>query len=162
MRGFGATAFEPLASQPLLFLQLPLLGMEPTHSGHRHGVVSGLCPLLCEAHVTAMLCVNCIPFTPAPPTSSPPLAPPTHIPLPCPTTPPKNTPAVQALLESKVPVLAFYFGLPDPALLSKVQRAGVLTMGTATNKQEALQLLAAGIDCIVVQGMEAGGHRGTW
>jgi nitronate monooxygenase len=61
-----------------------------------------------------------------------------------------------------VPVLAFYFGLPDPALLSKVQAAGVVTMGTATNKQEALQLVAAGIDCVVLQGAAAGGHRGTW
>jgi nitronate monooxygenase len=69
---------------------------------------------------------------------------------------------MQALVDARVPILAFYFGLPDPALLSKVQAAGVYTMGTATNKQEALQLVAAGIDCVVVQGMEAGGHRGTW
>lgn len=75
-----------------------------------------------------------------------------------------TTPRVlpQALLDAAVPVLAFYFGLPDPALLSKVQAAGVYTMGTATNKQEALQLVAAGIDCVVLQGAAAGGHRGTW
>lgn len=79
----------------------------------------------------------------------------------CPACPVLSCPP-QALLDARVPVLAFYFGLPDPPLLSKVQQAGVVTMGTATNKQEALQLLEAGIDCIVVQGMEAGGHRGTW
>jgi nitronate monooxygenase len=73
-----------------------------------------------------------------------------------------TTPQTQALLEARVPVLAFYFGLPDPALLAQVQAAGTYTMGTATNKQEALQLVAAGIDCVVVQGSEAGGHRGTW
>lgn len=61
-----------------------------------------------------------------------------------------------------MPVLAFYFGIPDPQLLSKVQQAGVVTMGTATNVTEALQLVQSGIDCIVVQGSEAGGHRGTW
>lgn len=71
-------------------------------------------------------------------------------------------PNPQALLAARVPVLAFYFGLPDPALLAQVQAAGTYTMGTATNKQEALQLVAAGIDCVVVQGSEAGGHRGTW
>eukprot|EP00775_Hariotina_reticulata_P002724 gene2724-3021_t len=69
---------------------------------------------------------------------------------------------IQVLLEEQVPVISFYFGLPDEALLTKVKASGAVTMGTATCLDEAQQLQAAGIECIVVQGSEAGGHRGTF
>lgn len=68
---------------------------------------------------------------------------------------------VQMLLDHKVPIISFYFGLPEPQLLSRIKAAGVYTVGTATCLQEAQYLEAAGISCIVAQGSEAGGHRGT-
>lgn len=69
---------------------------------------------------------------------------------------------VQVLLDEAVPVIAFYFGLPEQQLLSRIQAAGTFTMGTVTCLQEAQKLQAAGINAMVVQGSEAGGHRGTW
>jgi hypothetical protein len=51
---------------------------------------------------------------------------------------------LQALLEEGVPVIAFYFGLPEQQLLSRIQAAGAFTIGTATCLQEAQKLQEAG------------------
>lgn len=51
---------------------------------------------------------------------------------------------LQVLLEHQVPIISFYFGLPEPALLSRIKAAGVYTMGTATSLKEAQYLQAAG------------------
>jgi NAD(P)H-dependent flavin oxidoreductase YrpB (nitropropane dioxygenase family) len=51
---------------------------------------------------------------------------------------------LQALLVEDVPVIAFYFGIPEQQLLSKIQAAGAFTMGTATCLQEAQKLQEAG------------------
>ncbi len=58
------------------------------------------------------------------------------------------------------PVMSFHFGLPDKALLARVKRWGSKILASATTVEEALWLEAAGIDAIIAQGLEAGGHRG--
>src|SRR5437764_4650036 len=59
--------------------------------------------------------------------------------------------------EERVPALSFTFGIPPLDGFDDV-----LLMGTATTRAEAVELERAGVDAIVVQGAEAGGHRGTF
>lgn len=68
---------------------------------------------------------------------------------------------MSVLVEEKVPVFSFIFGLPAESWLSKLRKNSI-TIGTATNVAEALLLEQAGIDMIVAQGSEAGGHHGTF
>ena len=58
------------------------------------------------------------------------------------------------------PVLSFHFGLPAPALLSRVKAWGACVLSSATSVTEALWLQAQGVDAVIAQGVEAGGHRG--
>lgn len=67
---------------------------------------------------------------------------------------------VAVVIEERVPVFSFTFGIPSKALLKSLQGAGIFTMGTATSPAEAKALQAAGVDAVVAQGWEAGGHRG--
>ncbi len=59
-------------------------------------------------------------------------------------------------------VVSFHFGLPVEALLERVRRAGALIFSSATTVAEARWLEARGVDAIVAQGREAGGHRGMF
>jgi nitronate monooxygenase len=70
--------------------------------------------------------------------------------------------AFPVLLEERVPVFSFTFGIPDREMLEACGKAGIATMGTATSVAEARALDAAGVDFICAQGAEAGGHRGTF
>ena len=65
------------------------------------------------------------------------------------------------LLDERPPVVSFHFGAPPPAALDALHGAGVRLLGSATNLDEARALEDAGIDAIVAQGYEAGGHRGV-
>lgn len=65
------------------------------------------------------------------------------------------------LLDDPVPVVSFHFGCPEPEVLRSLADAGTVTMVTATTAEEALAVRDAGADAVVVQGIEAGGHRGT-
>lgn len=69
---------------------------------------------------------------------------------------------VQVLLEEKVPIFSFTFGIPSSSIIGLFKRQGILVCGTATTPDEAEQLEAAGVDAIVCQGQEAGGHRGNF
>ena len=69
---------------------------------------------------------------------------------------------LDTILEIMPPVLSFHFGLPRNDLFLVVKEAGLFTISSATNVREAIMLDAAGIDAIVAQGFEAGGHRGTF
>jgi nitronate monooxygenase len=69
---------------------------------------------------------------------------------------------IDILLEEKVPVASFTFGLPDPETVNKLKAGGIKWIGTATTVREALAVEQAGADAVVVQGSEAGGHRGTF
>ncbi len=66
------------------------------------------------------------------------------------------------LLELKPEVASFHFGLPEPALFERVKRAGIVTFSSATTVAEARWLEERGVDAIIAQGNEAGGHRGIF
>ena len=66
------------------------------------------------------------------------------------------------LIEARPPVVSFHFGLPESAAIRALQQAGVTLIATATNVVEARAIEAAGLDAIVAQGWEAGGHRGCF
>ncbi len=75
---------------------------------------------------------------------------------------PFNEEHLVAVLDLKPPVVSFHFGLPKKELFDAVKAAGIFTVSSATTVTEAQQLEASGIDAIVAQGIEAGGHRGTF
>jgi len=64
--------------------------------------------------------------------------------------------------EHKPEVVSFHFGLPDLGLLGAVKETGALVLSSATTVAEARWLEAKGVDVVIAQGLEAGGHRGTF
>ena len=64
--------------------------------------------------------------------------------------------------ETKPGVVSFHFGLPDDGFLKRVKAAGCAVLASATTVAEARWLEARGVDAIVAQGYEAGGHRGMF
>nr|WP_315225665.1 nitronate monooxygenase [uncultured Albidiferax sp.] len=73
---------------------------------------------------------------------------------------PFSAEAAHLLRAFKPPVVSFHFGLPSPALLEVVRSWGAKVLSSATTVEEALWLQAQGVDAIIAQGLEAGGHRG--
>jgi nitronate monooxygenase len=74
--------------------------------------------------------------------------------------PPYTRPGlIEVVLEERPPVVSFTFGIVAPLPLRAL---GIVTLGTATTVAEAAVLEEAGVDAVVVQGAEAGGHRGTF
>ncbi|WP_428035085.1 NAD(P)H-dependent flavin oxidoreductase, partial [Amphritea sp.] len=66
-----------------------------------------------------------------------------------------------ALIEQYRPaVVSFHFGLPAPDLLERVRHCGCKILSSATTVAEAVWLEQQGVDAIIAQGVEAGGHRG--
>jgi nitronate monooxygenase len=59
-------------------------------------------------------------------------------------------------------VVSFHFGLPEPALVKRVKDAGCVVLSSATTVGEARWLEDHGVDAIIAQGFEAGGHRGMF
>ena len=66
------------------------------------------------------------------------------------------------VLEERVPVFSFTFGIPPADDLRRLRDNGTRILGTATTVTEGMRLEEAGVDVIVGQGSEAGGHRGTF
>lgn len=66
------------------------------------------------------------------------------------------------LLDLRPKVVSFHFGLPSVEMVRALQDAGVIIMCSATTVAEALWLDDSGVDVIIAQGWEAGGHRGTF
>ena len=66
------------------------------------------------------------------------------------------------LVELRIPVVSFTFGLLDAASIERLHQAGSVVIGTATHVAEALAWERNGADVICAQGAEAGGHRGTF
>jgi len=64
--------------------------------------------------------------------------------------------------EHKPPVVSFHFGLPEEPLLKRVRATGAKIISSATTVAEARWLEARGVDAIIAQGAEAGGHRGIF
>lgn len=75
---------------------------------------------------------------------------------------PFSTAAADVLEEFKPAVVSFHFGLPAPELLERVRRWGAKILSSATTVDEALWLEARGVDAVIAQGLEAGGHRGNF
>ncbi|GFE75319.1 nitronate monooxygenase family protein [Novosphingobium sp. TCA1] len=69
---------------------------------------------------------------------------------------------LDVVLEARPAVVSFHFGLPDSRAIAALKAAGCLLLGSVTSLAEAELSLAAGIDVVVAQGWEAGGHRGLF
>jgi nitronate monooxygenase len=69
---------------------------------------------------------------------------------------------VRVLLDAKVPVFSFIYGVPPKEILEEARKQGIITIGTATTPDEALALEQAGVNLVVASGFEAGGHRGSF
>src|ERR1700726_4551966 len=69
---------------------------------------------------------------------------------------------VRVLLDAKVPVFSFIFGIPPREILEECRAKRIVTIGTATTPEEGAVLQEAGVDVIVASGFEAGGHRGSF
>jgi nitronate monooxygenase len=75
---------------------------------------------------------------------------------------PFDAAAAEVLAEFTPAVVSFHFGLPSAALLQRVRASGAKILSTATTVEEARWLEARGVDAIIAQGLEAGGHRGMF
>ncbi|KHO14081.1 2-nitropropane dioxygenase [Acinetobacter baumannii] len=73
-----------------------------------------------------------------------------------------NDDFLNIVLETKPKAVSFHFGIPHPHQIKALKEASILTMVSATNLIEAQAVEAAGIDIIIAQGIEAGGHRGIF
>jgi nitronate monooxygenase len=71
--------------------------------------------------------------------------------------------AACAVIEDTRPeVVSFHFGLPRPHLIARIKAAGCKVIASATTVEEARWLEAQGVDAVIAQGYEAGGHRGMF
>src|SRR6266852_1065413 len=68
----------------------------------------------------------------------------------------------RVLLDGKVPVFSFIYGIPPREILEECRAKRIVTIGTATTPEEGAALQEAGVDAIVASGFEAGGHRGSF
>jgi nitronate monooxygenase len=68
----------------------------------------------------------------------------------------------RVLLDEKVPVFSFIYGIPPQEILDECRAKSIVTIGTATTPEEGAALQEAGVDAIVASGFEAGGHRGSF
>ncbi len=75
---------------------------------------------------------------------------------------PFDAAAADLLAQFRPPVVSFHFGLPAPELLARVRGWGAKVLSSATTVEEALWLEERGVDAIIAQGLEAGGHRGMF
>jgi nitronate monooxygenase len=73
-----------------------------------------------------------------------------------------NLELADALGEFSPPIVSFHFGLPSPDLVARVRSWGAKILSSATTVEEARWLEAHGVDAVIAQGLEAGGHRGIF
>ena len=66
------------------------------------------------------------------------------------------------LEEFKPPIVSFHFGLPSAELLGRMRALGAKVLCSATTVEEARWIEAHGVDAIIAQGLEAGGHHGIF
>jgi nitronate monooxygenase len=69
---------------------------------------------------------------------------------------------LRTLLEERPRVVSFHFGLPSAERIAVLRQAGIVLIASATNLREARLIASAGIDAVIAQGFEAGGHRGMF
>jgi nitronate monooxygenase len=70
--------------------------------------------------------------------------------------------AIEVVLDEKVPVWSVGLGLPSADLVARCHERGVQVMCMVANVDDARAADMAGVDVIVAQGAEAGGHRSVW
>ncbi len=75
---------------------------------------------------------------------------------------PFDAEVAELVVEFRPEVVSFHFGLPAPDLLARVKSWGAKVLSSATTVEEARWLEAQGVDAIIAQGVEAGGHRGMF
>lgn len=75
---------------------------------------------------------------------------------------PFGEPAFEALMELGPGIVSFHFGLPEARFVEALKQAGTVILSTATSPAEARDLEARGVDAVVAQGWEAGGHHGHY
>lgn len=69
---------------------------------------------------------------------------------------------IEVLIEEQVPVCSFTFGIPSKEVISSLKKHDMILIGTAATVREAVEIQKSSMDMIVVQGSEAGGHRGNF
>lgn len=69
---------------------------------------------------------------------------------------------LRLLLEERPAVVSFHLGLPPQSHIDALKAAGIVLFASATDVAQALAIQAAGVDAVVAQGIEAGGHRGVF
>lgn len=69
---------------------------------------------------------------------------------------------VKVVIEEKVSICSFTFGVPSKEVIDELKQHNITLIGTATTVREAVENEKLGIDMVVVQGSEAGGHRGNF
>jgi nitronate monooxygenase len=69
---------------------------------------------------------------------------------------------IKVVIEEKIPICSFTFGIPSEEIIGELKQHNITLMGTATTVLEAVENENKGIDFVVVQGSEAGGHRGNF
>jgi nitronate monooxygenase len=75
---------------------------------------------------------------------------------------PFSSEIADALEDLAPPIVSFHFGLPSSDLVARVKSWGAKILSSATTVAEAEWLEAHGVDAIIAQGIEAGGHRGIF
>lgn len=65
------------------------------------------------------------------------------------------------LVSAKPRVVSFHFGLPSAERIRALRDAGIVLLGSATSVAEGRAAASAGVQAVVAQGYEAGGHRGV-
>lgn len=69
---------------------------------------------------------------------------------------------IDVIISENVPACSFTFGLPSQAIVNRLKQHQIYLIGTATTLKEAQLAEQAGMDAVVLQGSEAGGHRGSF
>ncbi|MDH0893578.1 MULTISPECIES: nitronate monooxygenase [unclassified Pseudomonas] len=69
---------------------------------------------------------------------------------------------LEVLLEQRPAVVSFHFGLPPRDWIERLRQVGIVLLACVTTPEEAQLAEAAGVDALVAQGVEAGGHRGVF
>lgn len=83
-------------------------------------------------------------------------------PIPASNRAPFDTAFCDVVEELQPQVLSFHFGLPEVSLMRRIKAAGCVVLSSATTVKEARWLEARGVDAVIAQGLEAGGHRGIF
>lgn len=79
-----------------------------------------------------------------------------------PTRQPFDTAMAEVLERHRPALVSFHFGLPSPELLQRARATGAKIASSATTLEEGLWLQQHGVDLVIAQGLEAGGHRGIF